>query len=62
MPRVAIGLAIAFALVIVVFHVVRPDVDPLARGVSRYAVGRHGGAIVTWLVLANASLMYSDGS
>ena len=42
MPRVAIGLAITFALVIVVFHVLRPDVDPLARGVSRYAVGRYG--------------------
>jgi hypothetical protein len=42
MPRVAIGLAITFALVIVVFHFLRPDVDPLARGVSRYAVGRYG--------------------
>jgi Protein of unknown function (DUF998) len=42
MPRVAIGLAIAFALVIAVFHFLRPDVDPLARGVSRYAVGRYG--------------------
>jgi hypothetical membrane protein len=44
MPRVAIGLAIAFALVIVVFHFLRPDVDPLMRGVSRYAVGRYGQA------------------
>jgi hypothetical membrane protein len=44
MPRVAIGFAIAFALVIVVFHFLRPDVDPLTRGVSRYAVGRYGEA------------------
>src|SRR6185503_4936456 len=42
MPRVAIGLALAFALLIVVFHFLRPDVDPLARGVSRYGVGRYG--------------------
>ena len=53
MPRAAIALAIAFALVIVVFHVIRPDVDPLARGVSRYAVGPYGAIFnIVSLVLA----------
>lgn len=55
MPRVAIGLTIAFVLVIAVFHVLRPDVDPYARGVSRYAVGPYGEAFnVASLVLAVA--------
>jgi hypothetical membrane protein len=53
MTRLAISLAIAFALVIVLFHFLRPDIDPLARGVSRYAVGRYGEAFnVVSLVLA----------
>jgi hypothetical protein len=55
LPRVAIGLALTFALVIVVFHVLRPEVDPLARGISRYAVGRYGEAFnAVSLVLAFA--------
>ena len=62
MPRVAIGLAIAFALVIVVFHVLRPDVDPLARGVSRYAVGRYGEVFnAVSLVLAFAFVVTGFG-
>ena len=42
MPRLAIGLAAGFALLVLTLHVVRTDVDPLTRGVSRYAVGPHG--------------------
>ena len=42
MPRVAIALSGSFALVVIVLHIVRTDVDPLTRGVSRYAVGPHG--------------------
>ena len=58
----AIGLAIAFALVIVVFHVLRPDVDPLARGVSRYAVGRYGEVFnAVSLVLAFAFVVTGFG-
>lgn len=26
-------------------HIARPDVDPMARGISRYAIGPHGSAI-----------------
>jgi hypothetical protein len=57
MPRAAIGLAIAFALVIVVFHLLRPDVDPLARGVSRYAVGRYGEAFNAASLLLGCALV-----
>jgi hypothetical protein len=45
MPRLAIGMAAVFALTVVVLHFVRTDVDPLARGVSRYAVGDYGSIV-----------------
>ena len=55
MPRLAIGMAAAFALTVVVLHFVRTDVDPLARGVSRYAVGEYGSLVnVVFLSLAVA--------
>jgi hypothetical membrane protein len=54
-PRVAIGLAVVFALTVVTLHVVRTDVDPLARGVSRYAVGSYGYVVNgAFLILALA--------
>jgi hypothetical protein len=54
-PRLAIAMAAAFALTVVVLHFVRTDVDPLARGVSRYAVGDYGSIVnVVFLSLGGA--------
>jgi Protein of unknown function (DUF998) len=33
------GLAIAFVVIVAVLHVLRPDVSPFERGISRYASG-----------------------
>jgi hypothetical membrane protein len=53
--RVAIGLATAFVLTVVTLHFLRTDVDPLARGVSRYAVGEYGYAVnAAFILLAGA--------
>jgi uncharacterized protein DUF998 len=54
-PRLAIGTAAVFALTVIVLHFVRTDVDPMARGVSRYAVGKYGSIVnVVFLCLAVA--------
>jgi Protein of unknown function (DUF998) len=33
------GLAFGVAIIVAILHVVRPDVSPIARGISRYASG-----------------------
>ena len=33
------GLAIAVVIIVAVLHVIRPDVSPIQRGISRYASG-----------------------
>lgn len=44
-----------FVGIVVWLHVVRPDVSPMARGISRYAVGAYGHAIsVAFAALALA--------
>jgi hypothetical membrane protein len=56
-PRVAIGLAAGFVLLVVTLHLVRTDVDPLKQGVSRYAVGQYGYVVnAAFLLLALALL------
>src|SRR5712671_1500513 len=48
-------MAGAFVVTVVMLHVLRTDVDPLARGVSRYAVGEYGyAANAAFLLLAGA--------
>jgi hypothetical protein len=48
-------MAVAFVLTVVALHFLRTDVDPLARGVSRYAVGEYGSIVnVVFLSLAVA--------
>jgi hypothetical protein len=61
-PRLAIGMAVAFAVTVVILHLVRTDVDPLARGVSRYAVGPYGSIVnVVFLSLAVALIATGVG-
>jgi hypothetical protein len=62
MPRRTILIAAAllgatgvFVSIVVWLHLVRPDVSPMVRGISRYAVGPHGYAIsVGFAALASA--------
>ncbi|SRR6266540_5355816 len=55
MRRLAIGMAAAFVFAVLTLHVLRTDVNPLARGVSRYAVGEYGYVVnVAFLLLAAA--------
>ena len=61
MPRLAIGMAAVFALTVVVLHFVRTDVDPLSRGVSRYAVGDYG-SIVNVVFLSLGVALAATGS
>jgi hypothetical protein len=50
-----LGATGAFIGIVVWLHLVRPDVSPMARGISRYAVGPYGSAIsVAFVVLAFA--------
>jgi hypothetical membrane protein len=55
--RLAIGMAVAFVLAVVALHVLRTDVDPLARGVSRYAVGDYGYVVNAAFLLLAAALV-----
>jgi hypothetical membrane protein len=57
MPRVAISLATGFALLVVALHLVRTDVDPLMRGVSRYAIGEYGYVVNGAFLLLAAGLV-----
>ena len=50
--RVGRGLVLAVAAVVVVLHVVRPDLHPLAHRLSDYANGDHG-----WLMAVAFALM-----
>jgi hypothetical membrane protein len=56
-PRLAIGMAAAFVVTVVMLHFLRTDVDPLARGVSRYAVGEYGYAVNAAFLLLAAALV-----
>ncbi|HKY21793.1 MAG TPA: DUF998 domain-containing protein [Vicinamibacterales bacterium] len=57
----ALGMLVAtgaFLVVVAWLHVVRPDVDPFRRGVSRYAAGSYGYAVsVAFAMLAAALLI-----
>lgn len=57
----ALGILVAttaFLAIVTWLHAVRPDVDPLRRGVSRYAAGEHGYAVsAAFLMLALALVL-----
>ncbi len=40
-----LGATAGFVAIVAWLHVVRPDIDPIAHGVSRYAAGDHGYAV-----------------
>src|SRR6266540_4376069 len=55
MPRLAISMAAAFVVAVLALHVLRTDVSPLGRGVSRYAVGNYAYVVnAAFLFLAGA--------
>ena len=40
--RLALGAGLGFALLLVLLHVLRPDLDPSWRFISEYAIGNFG--------------------
>lgn len=46
-------------LIAAAFHIVRPDLDPIRHGVSRYEWGAHGSIMSVGLVLLGVSLCLS---
>jgi hypothetical protein len=53
-------MAATFVLTVVTLHFLRTDVDPLARGVSRYAVGEYG-PIVNIVFLSLGAALAATG-
>lgn len=48
---------IAFIVIVAAFHVLRPDVNPVTRGISRYQWGPHGTAMSVGFGLLGLALL-----
>jgi hypothetical protein len=52
-----IGCTLAFVAITTAFHFIRTDLDPLARGISRYQFGRFGLAMDAAFVLFGVAML-----